>query len=137
MKKPAKDKWVLTKIATLSFFIRMVILLLPFKYLATFLGKQNKTAVSEMKSTIDKTVVESVTRQIKNVSSYVPWDSNCLVQATVGKILLRKERIDSTVCFGVKKEDNKMKAHAWLRVGPDIILGGEIASQFTEVSSFS
>lgn len=137
LRKPIGEKWLLFNIAVLSFTIRMMVLLLPFKYLAMFLGTQSEPGHNVNCSNPDRQVMVSVSRKIKHVSRFVPWDSNCLVQATVGKIILRKKKIASTVHFGVRKEENSMKAHAWLRVGHETLLGGEIADQFTEVSSFS
>ena len=136
MEKPAEDQWRLLRIVILSFGVRLMVLVLPFRHLAALLGEQNSRA--DLKTpTLDWLYVDTVSRQIRNVSHYVPWTSNCLVQAAVGKILFRKKSIDSTVSFGVKKKGSKMEAHAWLAVGPKIVLGGETADQFVEVSSFS
>lgn len=138
-KKPAREKRNLLRIVTLSFGVRIMVLALPFKRLAAILGNQNSQADSDGTNTgeTDQQYVDTISRQIRNVSHHVPWTSNCLVQATVGKILLRKKSIASTVHFGVKKNDSKMEAHAWLTVGPRTVLGGETADQFVEVSSFS
>jgi hypothetical protein len=138
-RKPAREKRNLVRIVILSFGVRIMVLVLPFKWLAAILGEQNGKADSDDADTgeINFQYVDMVTRQIRNVSHVVPWTSNCLVQATVGKILLRKKSIASTVSFGVKKNHNKMEAHAWLTVGPRIVLGGETADQFVKVSSFS
>lgn len=138
-RKPAREKQDLIRIVILSFGVRIMVLVLPFKRLASILGEQNGKADSNdaNASEINFEYVDTVTRQIRNVSHYVPWTSNCLVQATVGKILLRKKSIGCTVSFGVKKGDNKMEAHAWLTVGNRIVLGGETADQFVKVSSFS
>jgi len=136
LQKPAEDKWRLLRIVTLSFGIRMMVLVLPFRRLAALLGEQNSEG-NKKHPGFDWLYVNTVSRQIKNVSHYVPWTSNCLVQAAVGKILLRKKSIESTVSFGVKKKGRKMEAHAWLTVGLRIVLGGETADQFVEVSSFS
>jgi hypothetical protein len=135
-KKPMADQWRIVKIVVLSLGVRLMVLLFPFKKLAGILGEQN--GISEKEDfTPDWTYIDTVSRQIKNMSRFVPWTSNCLVQATVGKILLRKKKIRSTVSFGVKKEGGKMEAHAWLTVYHKIVIGGEIADQFVEVSSFS
>lgn len=136
LRKPANEKWRLLRIVTLSFAVRIMILLFPFKKLAAILGEQN-IRPDQKSAELDWFYIDMVSRQIKNVSRYVPWTSNCLVQATVCKILLRDKSIGSTVSFGVKKSGNDMKAHAWLAVGPKIVLGGENVDQFVEVSSFS
>lgn len=135
-KKEPRQQWLLIKIAALSLFFRLVIILLPFRYLAKFLGTQNRPPKpgSTKKGRSD---FDTLARQIKNVSRVVPWESNCLVQATVGKILLRKKSAETTVIFGVKKGGDQLLAHAWLSVDGTIILGGENSDQFTQVSSYS
>lgn len=135
-RKPPGDKWRIVKITVLSLGVRIMVLMFPFKKLAAILGEQNRGPGKEAIPS-DWVFIDTVSRQIKNVSRFVPWTSNCLVQAAVGKILLSKKSIQSTVSFGVKKNGSEMKAHAWLTVGTRIVLGGEIADQFVEVSSYS
>jgi hypothetical protein len=135
-KKKPGQQWLLIKIVVLSLFIRLLILLLPFRYLENFLGTLNEIPKPGNTKPV-RSDFQSLARQIKNVSRIVPWESNCLVQATVGKILLRKKNAETTVIFGVKKGENQLLAHAWLSVDGAIILGGENSDQFTQVSSYS
>lgn len=119
-------------------FFRFMILFLPFKHLAPFLGEQNH---SNMEQELPKewNWVRAMARYIERMSEIVPWKSECLVQAATGKLLLRRKNIGCTVFLGVKKgkENKELKAHAWLKVGPEIILGGENAHQYVVVSTFS
>lgn len=136
MRKPAEDQFRLLRILLLSFWIRIMVLTLPFRKLAKVLGSQNNQ-IDQKSTGIDWVYVNTVSRQIRNISRAVPWTSNCLVQAAVGKILLRKRSIDSMVHFGVNKEGRSMKAHAWLTVGDSIVIGGDIADRFVSVTSYS
>lgn len=111
--------------------------ILPFKVYARFLGQINSESSLSPKN-IDWQYVERVSKSVRNVSKVSPFNFKCLVQATVGKYFIARERIDSTIYFGVKKDElQNLKAHAWLRVGPKIMLGGEVADQYNVISTYS
>lgn len=138
LKKSGHEKWLLFRVFLLLFWVRFLLLILPFKHFSSLLGKQTKNH-DDTSPAIDENYVDMVSRYIKTFSYIVPWDSKCLAQAAAGKILMRKKGFPATVYFGVKKgtENEKIEAHAWLRVGPKIVLGGEIADQFMVVNMFS
>ncbi len=135
-KKSFSDKRLLFRILYLLVFFR-VLIFLPFKAISHFLGETGRESSTSVLHIHDE-YVRTIARYIKTMSRFMPWKSTCLVQAAAGKILMNRKKIDSTVYFGVKKDNkNKLQAHAWLRVGQDIILGGENASEFVVVSMFS
>lgn len=76
---------------------------------------------------------------IRAVSGRTPWESKCLVQAITGKVMLRRKRIHNTLYLGVAKDgDNKMQAHAWLRVGGQVLTGGGfVDNSYTVVAMFA
>lgn len=135
--KPLSHKLLLIRIFLLLSVAGFANLILPFKVYARFLGEINSESARNPKG-IDWEYVERIAQSIKNVSLASPFDFKCLVQATAGKVFIARKGIDSTIYFGVKKvESQTMKAHAWLRVGPKIVLGGEIADEYNTVSTFS
>jgi len=62
--------------------------------------------------------------RVARSASKTPWESKCLVRALTAQKLLKKKKIESTMYLGVKKEEGKMVAHAWLRVGTLYVTGG-------------
>lgn len=65
---------------------------------------------------------------IPRIAYRVPWRADCLVQALAGQHLLRAHGIASEIVVGTGKQaDGSFEAHAWLRQGDCIILGGDIA----------
>lgn len=137
-KKPAHEKVLLFRVFVLLFAVRLLLFILPFRLFSKLLGKPGSES-PQTDQHIKWDYVELVSRFIRNFSRMVPWDSRCLAQAAAGKILMRRKNIPGTVYFGVKKGDDnqKIQAHAWLRVGSKIILGGKNASEFVVVSNFS
>lgn len=135
--KSFSEKWMLIRIGFLLAFFRFCLIVLPFKRLARFLGEQHKES-PDIWPAAEECYIENISRFITNMSNIVPWDAKCLVQAAAGKRLMNHNRIQSTIYFGVKKNDEgTLEAHAWLRVGNKIILGGENAHEFVVVSSYS
>ncbi|MDX1640199.1 MAG: lasso peptide biosynthesis B2 protein [Balneolaceae bacterium] len=135
--KPFGHKLLLIRIFLLLHLAKLANLILPFKVYARFLGEINSES-AQNPTGVDWEYVDEISRYIKNVSRVSPFDFKCLVQATVGKIILARKKIDITVYFGVKKGNSKsLEAHAWLRVGSKIVLGGEVADQYNVVSTFS
>lgn len=137
LKKPLSKKLLLMRIFFLLSVTGLANLLLPFKVYARFLGKINSES-TQNSDNVDWEYVERIAHSIRNISKVSPFEFKCLVQATVGKIFIARKNMDGTIYFGVKKDETKnLKAHAWLRVGPKIVLGGEIADQYNVVSTFS
>ena len=65
---------------------------------------------------------------ISRVAARVPWRSDCLVQALAGQRWLARQGIASEIVVGTAKgADGTFDAHAWLRQGDRIVLGGDIS----------
>ena len=83
-------------------------------------------------------VARKIGEVVDTVSRSTPWESKCLVQALVVKIMLRRRGIANTLFLGVgKDEENSLVAHAWLRCGETIITGGKGRQWFTVVGKFA
>ena len=81
-------------------------------------------------------VAAHVAQTVGRICSKTKWESKCLVRALTAQKLLSKEGIPSTMYLGVKEENGKMLAHAWLRVGRLIVTGGEVSDEYTVVDKF-
>jgi hypothetical protein len=67
----------------------------------------------------------------------------CLMQAMAAKTMLTRRGVPSTLVLGAKisrgeelADPGAMAAHAWLRVGPVVVLGGEARGEFVPVTSY-
>lgn len=116
---------------------RLVILILPFRWVEPYLGK--RMAESTLDIPPDKPMqLRQVAWVVNKVSRYTPWQSKCLVQAIAAKRMLQSRKIVSTLYLGVtKNKSTALEAHAWLRSGTVYVTGGQDRQDFTVVAMFA
>ena len=114
-------------------FCQILVVMVPMRvYLPMFSDSVKRVY---QKTTFDR--VLTVRKALLRGLHYLPWNAKCLVQALAGKLLLRYFRLPGTIFFGVLKEDGKLKAHAWLKAGNQIVAGKEGHRKFTVVREIS
>ena len=139
MGKPAAEKLLLISVAAYLTFVKICTHLLPFRTLSSLIQTGDKKTAS-MPERESGEITDNIARRVRSVSKKLPWNSSCLVQAAAAKLLLRRRGIPSSICFGVRKNGaqiNQLGAHAWLMIDEDIVLGGDIADQYTQVSTLT
>jgi len=126
--------WLLSGVA------RLLLLTLPFRWIAPRLGLHlNNTELCAVTAEKKHQLAWRIGKITEIATRYTPWQSRCLVQAMVARVLLGFYNIPYVMHLGVTKTedpDNLLKAHAWLCVGPYVITGREGHRQFTIVSTF-
>jgi hypothetical protein len=106
----------------LTCFFRVIILALPFKLLAGFIGVEGiETRYCLPRQALYR--IRIIRWAVTKVSRHTPWKSLCMVQALTAQLLLRCFSISSTLYLGLSKSEDKLSAHAWLRSGPEIVTG--------------
>jgi hypothetical protein len=56
----------------------------------------------------------AVGRAVEAAARRLPWHPLCLPQATVAGLMLRLRGRRPSMCFGVRRADEGLSAHAWL-----------------------
>jgi len=130
----------------LSAWVRLLILTLPFRRIAPCLGAHYQNhQLAAIASKDQLYTAWRIGRVTELATKYTPWQSKCLVQAILARILLGYYSIPYVMHLGVRKsapitdiqqEENILKAHAWLSVGPRIITGREGHRAFAIVATF-
>ncbi|MBT4286459.1 MAG: lasso peptide biosynthesis B2 protein [Deltaproteobacteria bacterium] len=137
IKKPLTTKILLLKVTILLAFWRLMILVAPFKKMTPYLGTQMKASEDQVDENIFPRILLIATA-IQAMSRHLPWECKCLVQAMTGKSMLRQQSIECTIYFGLAKDEHqKLLAHAWLRVGEEVVLGKAGMEDYTIVSYFT
>jgi hypothetical protein len=118
---------------------RLLVLTIPFRWLAGSLGKHMQESVSTVEHA-DLRHAILIGQAVRSAAGNTPWESVCLPQAVTGKWMLKRRRIAGTLYLGVAKAEGtpeQLTAHAWLRCGDSILTGGPGHKQFTVVALFS
>jgi len=118
-----------------SAIARFVVVFIPFRKYSNWLGKYGVELPELSYKETDELIM--IARAIQRASKITPWRNKCLEQAITAKKILTRKKISSTIYFGLKKENNKTDAHAWLRVGNYYVTGGKTKDLFTIVAYFS
>lgn len=118
----------------------LAVKLVPFRYWSRFLGE--KAAADSFEETPDcPETVREVSLAIRRVNCVFCGRFTCLMEATAGKALLNRRGIPNTLVLGARAARAEssavtMEAHAWLKCGSSILLGGEAHDRFTAVAQF-
>ena len=156
LNRPPAYKRLLAEAFVLAGLIRFVIRFLPFRVLVRLIGAGEKELRNETDtihfSVAEKSVLpvsEPLTRDIssavKSVCRHVPWQSKCLVQASVAKMMMNRRDIASRLYLGVSKsglkgkgeeDKRKIRSHAWLVADDVVVLGGENLDDYVVVSEY-
>lgn len=123
------------RIVLLSAWFRMRIRFVPMSKLQKSFGTMGKES-PDIEPMEHLRTARMIGLRVERVCKKTSWDSKCLVRALVAQRILAKKQIHTTLYLGVRREENGMHAHAWLRCGPVYVTGGVGELDHTVVSRF-
>lgn len=109
---------------------QFLVFVLPFHLVSGWLGGTTAPADKDATGIATLQRADAVARRVSHLARRMPRRTTCLVQAFAGWLLLKRRGITATIRFGVAKSEVGLIAHAWLMVGSEIVLGGEIAADY-------
>lgn len=126
------------------------IILIPEAYLYLFKfwlkvnyktsGKWMPNATTEVSEKIGAKKMRKaklVAKVIDGLETRSPWTNTCLIKALATRKMLQNRLLNYKMHIGVAPtSNNQLKAHAWLSVGNEIIMGGGNLDNFHEISGF-
>lgn len=80
--------------------------------------------------------LQQVRRAVLVVSRYGPVRFVCFPQCLAASELLRARGIESRLHYGVARADDKLVTHTWLEAGGEVVIGGEVASEFSTLAVY-
>jgi Transglutaminase-like superfamily len=83
----------------------------------------SKHVVCEPVRAIGPIQISRIARFVDKTAQLVP-EASCLTQALAAQLLLARCGVTTLIHIGVNKDGNDMAAHAWLKLGEGILLGG-------------
>ncbi|MFD2264707.1 lasso peptide biosynthesis B2 protein [Lacibacterium aquatile] len=111
----------------------LVVRILPLKYLLALAGIQVVSGISDPSPT-QATDGIAVGKAVAAAAKRLPWQPLCLPQATAAGLMLRLRGHRPLMCFGVRRTEEGLSAHAWLILnGPlgGMVCGGDTIESFT------
>ena len=73
---------------------------------------------------------------VLTAARYSPIEFVCFPQCLAAAELLRRDGIASRLHYGVKREGDKLLTHTWLEAAGEIVIGGEVADQFSTLDVY-
>jgi len=133
---PPADRRCLLEASGWLGLARLALLLLPFRWLAPYLGRQ--MAQSPGAAAAPAVLLERIAWAVATASRHLPWDCFCLAQALAAKAMLQRRGVPSTLYLGLAKGgEAQLQAHAWLRCGAQILTGRPGMTGFTIIATFA
>ena len=83
--------------------------------------------------------MQAIRQAVLTAACHLPWHPICLPQALAAKWMLKRRNIKSILYLGIKNTHDPhthSDLHAWLGVGEQMIIGGEIADQYEILATF-
>jgi hypothetical protein len=72
---------------------------------------------------------------VRGWGNRVPWRALCFETAVALRMMLARRGIGSTLHYGIARDEG-LKAHVWLSVGENVVIGGREAADYPEVARF-
>ena len=131
------DWWLLFRSICWTGIARILILFVPLKKFSFLLGTHMKET-PEIATAENRVLLRTVGLAISRASRFVPWRCKCYEQAIAAKMILRSYGLETTLYYGVAKDqNNQLIAHSWLRCGDYIVTGRPGMKRFTVVGTFA
>ncbi len=70
------------------------------------------------------------------VARYSPVEFVCFPQCLAASELLRQRGIASRLHYGVARAGDKLVTHTWLEAGGEIVIGGEVAAEYSTLAVY-
>jgi hypothetical protein len=112
---------------------KLLLVCLPFRQLSECLTRPIRGISRDLKPEESTRIGDMVER----VNRHLPWTSKCFDRAIAMKMMLRRRRIVSTLCLGIKKNNAKIVAHAWLVCDDKVVTGDEEIDSYACIATFT
>lgn len=122
-------------IAIISLYMKLKIKIFPFKSIVKGHDKKELTQIEISEKTYQ--LINKLSKIMRQVCRNLPWQSNCYNQALVASKILRWYQIPYTICFGIKKENQTMTAHAWVIANHYNFCGTKGLEGFTIIAKYT
>ncbi|MEA3303714.1 MAG: lasso peptide biosynthesis B2 protein [Pseudomonadota bacterium] len=133
------QRWLFVEAYARLGMMRAAILSLPFKRMVSSL-EHRQDEVSPRLNSAQMEMALAIGEAVRTAAGNTPWESACLAQTLTAQRMLSNRGIGGMFHLGATMDDTseeKLKAHAWLLCGKEIITGEAGHEQYAVLSTFS
>jgi hypothetical protein len=130
---PAADIALAIEAICMLAFFRLALNFLPVQRLTAWMGNAAQSSLSQAEPAQTLLRIEW---SIDAVVRHVPFTFVCFPQCLAAYFMLRRRHIASKLFYGVTRDADQLKAHTWVKVGDRTVVGGELESRFTVLTTF-
>jgi len=84
----------------------------------------------------DAATLKDVRHAVLVVARYSPVSLVCFPQCLAASEMLRRRGIASRLHYGVARDGDKLVTHTWLEAGGEIVIGGEVAAEYSTLAVY-
>ncbi len=134
MRSPADIGLAIEAGCMLTFF-RIALSFLPVQKLTAWMSRPDpaRRSISQEKTA---QTLRRIEWSIEAVARHAPLTFVCFPQCLAAYFMLRRRHIASKLFYGVTRDADQLKAHTWVKVGDRTVVGGELESRFTVLTTF-
>jgi hypothetical protein len=130
---PAADIALAIEAACMLTFFRIALNFLPVQTLTAWMGKAQKSSLAQREPA---QTLRRIEWSIDAVVRHLPFTFVCFPQCLAAYFMLRRRHIASKLFYGVTRDADQLKAHTWVKVGDRTVVGGDLESRFTVLTTF-
>jgi len=128
LQRSLAEWWMLGEAGLLLVLARIALKTVPMARIVSWVRRPMHNPMHSQGPTAD---LQRVRWAVTAFSRNVPIRLVCFPQALAMHAMLRRRGIASEILYGAARAEGKLTAHAWLRVGERVWLGGEVSSSFS------
>lgn len=127
-----RDWWLLVETALALTGASLAITVLPFRYIA-----RGASASRTARHPQDPAIIRRAGRAVDALSRRLPWKTVCFQKGLALHWMLRRRGVTSLLHYGVDRDAERgLRAHVWVSVAGDNVMGGELAAEFACLAVF-
>ncbi|SHM56359.1 Transglutaminase-like superfamily protein [Pseudomonas asturiensis] len=140
---PGGDRWLTLEAAAALLFAAIAVRTLPFRWIIKWSGSAAKSLQHSdvsLHPIAHSALPGQIGNAVKRAARHLPLTLLCLPQALAANWMLRRRGVAASLHFGVALCEGpvrRMRAHAWLTVGQQSVIGVAGSQAFVEVARFS
>lgn len=132
---PARDWLLLVEALICLAAASVAVRLLPFRKVAA-LASRRRLSDEAISADAHGQEVSRVRWAVTAVASRVPWRAVCFQKALAAQFLLRRRRLPAMLHYGIRNQDEGLRAHVWVTSNDLPVVGSEVANEYTCVAIF-